>query len=860
MERPENNNLPSGSSSTSGSTTKVLSRFAERAAKQAARREAQNSQVEYKVTATPWVSGTFNLSNRDRDDRGFGRRDRDDRGFGRRDRDDRGFGRRDRDNERGLAPRERYDRDGDRGFGRRDRFERDDDRGYGRRERFEREGERGFGRRDRDGERGFGRRDRDEDRGFGRRERGEYSDRSSARRNRDRAEGRGSDRKVIDVRSIYQGEVPMGCMVSLPVSELSEKGAFVNGKEHGALFIPNSQLPEGIGEGDELRVFLYKDGERTLATARRPYIELGMTGNLRVNSIENGTAYLELGIPKELVVPVSEQRSRFYVGSDAMVLVAIDDRGRIFGTQCFNRYIRERAEPGEFEENQRVRVVAVARTPLGMRAIIDDKVYGLVYESEIKGEFIIGKRYEGYVRAVRDDGRLDISLSEAGRDGVEHAAMDILQALHFSDGALPFNDRSEPHVIEDYMKMSKGRFKKAVGYLYKLRFIEIMEEGLKLTDEGSAEAAQRFAHLSRRSENAVGAGGDDAAAAASGDRAGEHADSDAGASGAALSERSGKWADSDTGTESGFDAERDGHDNEDSSEQAESSGRADYADIDALADTDASGDSDPMVDEVVHAVARARRMNVNGGYQPPFSVDRSARSESDDDFDMERPAEAVIESSDENREEVERRAQEVLGESLEDFGDFAGRSSFNAALDNAASASYDKSEDGVYGRERRDSDRREGRRSDRREGFGDRRDDRGSRFGDRDSSRRGGFGGRRDERRDSRDGFRRDGDRRDDRRDGRESRFGDRRSGSGSFGRRDDRGFGSRRDGNREERRGSRGDRFDSRRGSFGGRYDRRDGGRDRGFGSRHDSGSRGSRFDRDSRPSRGGHAFRGQR
>lgn len=437
--------------------------------------------------------------------------------------------------------------------------------------------------------------------------------------------------------------------------------------------------------------------------------------------------------------------------------------------------------------------------------------------------------------------------------------MDILQALHFSDGALPFNDRSEPHVIEDYMKMSKGRFKKAVGYLYKLRFIEIMEGGLKLTDEGAAEAAQRFAHLARRSENA------DAGA-------GEHADRDAGVSGVSLSDLSGEWADSDsdtdTGSVSGFDAERDVQDNEGSSEQADSSGRADYADIDALADNDASGDSDPMVDEVVHAVARARRMNGNGGYQPPFSVDRAARSESDVDFDMERPAEAVIESSDENREEVERRAQEVLGESLEDFGDFAGRSSFNAALDNAASASDDKSDDGVYGRERHNSDRRDGRRadrgSDRRERFGGSRDDRGSRYGDRDSGRRGGFGGRRDERRDSRDGFRRDGDRRDDRREGRESRFSDRRSGSGSFGRRDerrdDRGFGSRRDGNREERRGSRGDRFDSRRSSFGGRDDRRDGGRDRGFGSRHDFGSRGSRFDRDSRTSRGGHAFRGQR
>lgn len=292
------------------------------------------------------------------------------------------------------------------------------------------------------------------------------------------------ERQVTDVRQIYQGEVALGRMIELEVSEITEQGAFVNAKEHGALFVPRSQLPDNLEVGSLLRVFLYKDGQRTLATARHPYIELGMTGRLKVNSIENGTAYLDLGIPKELVVPVSEQRTRFRVGAEVVVLVAIDELGRLFGTQCFNRYIKDKAEPGDFEQNEKVKVVATETTPLGYRVIVNDRIYGLIFNSEQKGEIIFGKRYDGFVKNVRKDGRLDISLQEGGLDGINHAAFDILQALHFSNGKLNFSDKSDPQDIEDYLHMSKGKFKKAIGSLYKAHFIEIHEDHISLTPEG----------------------------------------------------------------------------------------------------------------------------------------------------------------------------------------------------------------------------------------------------------------------------------------------------------------------------------------------------------------------------------------
>lgn len=449
-----NDSTPNNFTSISPSKTKVLARFKERVQEQARAVEQRqlSASIERKVEANPWTKGTIHSLNKDK-----GR-------FG--ERRDRSFG------EDRSERHERFGERRERGFGE-DRSER---RGFGERKgRWEDRAERGFGR-------------------------GSYAERIDSANLYDVAGDFDSgserpERKVVDARSIYECEVPIGRLVELEICELNEKGAFVDAKDHGPLFIPRSQLSDEVKEGDLVRVFLYKDGERTLATARRPYIELGMTGNLRINSVKNGTAYLDLGIPKELVLPVSEQRFRMYEDDNALVLVCIDNLGRLFGTQCFNRYIRDKAMPHEFEDNQRVKIVAVAHTPLGFRVIVDDKVYGLIYESEQKGELIIGKRYDGFVKTVRPDGRLDISLQEAGRDGVEHASLDILQALYFSNGQFDFNDKSDPKTIEDYLKMSKGRFKKALGALYKQRLVDITDSGVVLTEGGQKLAKERFAHL-----------------------------------------------------------------------------------------------------------------------------------------------------------------------------------------------------------------------------------------------------------------------------------------------------------------------------------------------------------------------------
>lgn len=277
-----------------------------------------------------------------------------------------------------------------------------------------------------------------------------------------------------------------GHMNDLTVTDITDAGAYVNAFEYGSLFVPRSQLPKGLKEGDSLKVFLFMDGRRVLATAKKPYVEQGQLGMLRVSSEDCGTIYMDMGIPKELVVPVSEQRELMEVGSRYLVYVAVDDYGRMFGTQRFNRYIKDTVKglAHEYKTGEAVSVVPVSRTPLGYKVIVNDEVYGLIFRNEQKGELIYGRRVTGFVQHVRPDGKMDITLQEPGRSGIDHAAQEILQALQTAGGTLNFSDRSDPADIEAYLHMSKGKFKKAIGSLYKARLIELHDDCITLTEAG----------------------------------------------------------------------------------------------------------------------------------------------------------------------------------------------------------------------------------------------------------------------------------------------------------------------------------------------------------------------------------------
>lgn len=276
----------------------------------------------------------------------------------------------------------------------------------------------------------------------------------------------------------------IGRSAAFKVLKVSDQGAFVDGLEFGELFVPKSQLPQGIRTGQLLTVFLYKDGDRVLATAKRPLAMLGQVARLKIMEKELGTAYLDLGIPKQLVLPISEQRSSCEIGQFVIVYLALDAERRLFATQRFNRYLKDEAPQGAYRPGQTVSVVPLSKTPMGFRVSVDDQYFGLLYRDNVKGDLILGKKVTGYIQRQRPDGRLDVSLIQSGPEGVHKAALELLQALHYARGSLDFCDSTPPQIIEDYLHMSKVRFKKACGYLYKKRFIVICEDCIELTADG----------------------------------------------------------------------------------------------------------------------------------------------------------------------------------------------------------------------------------------------------------------------------------------------------------------------------------------------------------------------------------------
>lgn len=272
-----------------------------------------------------------------------------------------------------------------------------------------------------------------------------------------------------------------GRVHALAVAALTPPGAMLASPDGSELFVPRSQLPPGIREGDSLPVFIYRDRGRLLATARMPRLQLGQVGGLRVSACSHGTAYLELGIPKELVVPVSEQHEPFTVGRQVTVYMAMDEQGRLFGTQHFSRYLQECPPRHAYRGGERVVMTPLAQTPLGFRMAVDDRYFGLLHHSEIHAPLSPGQRLEGHILRVREDGRLDLCLQAPGRAGIEQCAAAILQAVERAGGELALGDRSPPALIERQLHMSKASFKKAVGQLYRSQLLVPGEHSIRLS-------------------------------------------------------------------------------------------------------------------------------------------------------------------------------------------------------------------------------------------------------------------------------------------------------------------------------------------------------------------------------------------
>jgi predicted RNA-binding protein (virulence factor B family) len=269
----------------------------------------------------------------------------------------------------------------------------------------------------------------------------------------------------------------IGRMHTLQVDHVDAHGAWLRGDGEMVL-LPRREVSAEPKPGDLLSVFVSREaGGSLLATLRRPLAQVGEFALLRVRQVSRPGAFLDWGLEKDLLVPYSEQPERMQVGRRYLVKVCLDSLGRLVATARIDRCLEK--EKIDLVEGEAVELVIWEFTDLGAKVLINDLYAGLLYQDELKGGLKRGDRLKGYVRCLREDRKIDVTLHKGGAEGVAEAKEAILAALR-QGGFLPLHDQSPPAVIQQVLGMSKKTFKKAVGGLYKGGLVELDAEGIRL--------------------------------------------------------------------------------------------------------------------------------------------------------------------------------------------------------------------------------------------------------------------------------------------------------------------------------------------------------------------------------------------
>ncbi len=275
--------------------------------------------------------------------------------------------------------------------------------------------------------------------------------------------------------------IKIGQINSLEVIKKADFGVFLDGDDYGSVLLPNKHVPAGTELGDHIEVFLYFDSESQLAaTIDKPIAQVGEWGLMKIEGINQTGAFVNWGIKeKDLLIPFSEQRARFTAGQNILVYVYTDKAsGRIVGTTKFNKWLDK--TPANYEVNEEVDLIIAERSQLGYKAIVNGKHWGMIFPSDVFGKLFIGKKLKGYIKQVREDGKIDLSLQKVGVAKMDDLSSKIIDLLEKKGGFLPLNDKSSPEAIFDAFRTSKGTYKKTIGGLYKQGKIVIEKDGIRL--------------------------------------------------------------------------------------------------------------------------------------------------------------------------------------------------------------------------------------------------------------------------------------------------------------------------------------------------------------------------------------------
>ncbi|MCX8532215.1 CvfB family protein [Chryseobacterium luquanense] len=271
----------------------------------------------------------------------------------------------------------------------------------------------------------------------------------------------------------------IGKTQTLKISEKNHSGWMLKDDSGETAFMSKVFIREEKEIGDELEVFVYQDDNKLKATTETPLAEVGEFAVMNcVQSLPSG-AFMDWGIIKDLFIPYKQQKTKIIEGKRYLVNLYIDeDLKLITGTTKFKRNPQYQDLP--FQKGDKVELLMMNESELGWNVIINKKYIGLIYTTDVYKKLYPLSEEEGYIKEIREDGKIDVSLQPVGFENIDEFRQKILNKLEENFGLLHLSDKSSPEEIKDELQMSKKNFKKALGGLYKDKIVDILDDKIRL--------------------------------------------------------------------------------------------------------------------------------------------------------------------------------------------------------------------------------------------------------------------------------------------------------------------------------------------------------------------------------------------
>jgi predicted RNA-binding protein (virulence factor B family) len=278
--------------------------------------------------------------------------------------------------------------------------------------------------------------------------------------------------------------IEQGKHIELKVAKRATFGLYLADESGEEVLLPNKYCSDEMTPGDTIEVFVYKDSEgRKVATTLTPKIFINEFALLKVTAVTGVGAFLDWGLEKELMVPFREQKQKLEMGRWYIVYLDLDKKSdRLYASNRVERFLQN--DQISVKEGDEVALVVLQKTDLGYSVIINHAHKGLIFDNEIFQEIRVGDRLNAYVKKIRDDQKIDISIQPIGFRKFNDSNSELIyKTLVENDGFLAITDKSSPDEIYTQFGISKKAFKKSLGALYKQKKVDIQPDGIKLIVE-----------------------------------------------------------------------------------------------------------------------------------------------------------------------------------------------------------------------------------------------------------------------------------------------------------------------------------------------------------------------------------------